>query len=83
MDFVTALPKTQKGNNAIWAIVDRLTKYAHFIPFKVGTTLDGLAELYVAETVRVQGLPVSIFLIETRCSFLLFGKVFLKLWELV
>ena len=32
MDFVIALPRSQKGNNAVWAIVDRLTKSAHFIP---------------------------------------------------
>jgi len=24
MDFVTALPHSQKGNNAIWVVVDRL-----------------------------------------------------------
>ena len=33
MDFVTALPRSPKGHNAIWVIVDRLTKSAHFIPF--------------------------------------------------
>ncbi|CAM8969390.1 unnamed protein product [Rhodiola kirilowii] len=60
MDFVTALPKTQKGNNAIWIIVDRLTKSAHFLPFKVGTSLDSLAELYVAKIVRLHGVHVSI-----------------------
>lgn len=32
MDFVTALPKTQKKHDAIWVIIDRLTKNAHFIP---------------------------------------------------
>ena len=30
MDFVTKLPKTLKGHDAIWVIVDRLTKSAHF-----------------------------------------------------
>ena len=39
MDFVTGLPKTKKGNDAIWVIVDRLTKTAHFIPVK--TTYGG------------------------------------------
>ena len=36
MDFVSGLPTTKKGNNAIWVIVDRLTKSAHFIPLKIG-----------------------------------------------
>jgi len=36
MDFITALPRSPKGNNAVWVVVDHLTKSAHFIPFKVG-----------------------------------------------
>jgi len=36
MDFVTALARSSKGHNAIWVVVDRLTKSAHFIPFRVG-----------------------------------------------
>ena len=31
-DFVVGLPKTKKNNDAIWVVVDRLTKIAHFIP---------------------------------------------------
>ena len=34
MDFVTGLPKTPKGNNVIWVIVDRLTKSSHFLPIR-------------------------------------------------
>jgi hypothetical protein len=34
MDFIVELPRTQKGNDSIWVIVDRLTKVAHFIPLK-------------------------------------------------
>ncbi|XP_076922609.1 uncharacterized protein LOC143584432 [Bidens hawaiensis] len=32
MDLVTKFPKTSKGFDAIWVIVDRLTKFAHFLP---------------------------------------------------
>lgn len=32
MDFITGLPPTPHGNNAIWVVVDMLTKVAHFIP---------------------------------------------------
>ena len=35
MDFVVGLPKTKEDYDAIWVIVDRLTKSAHFIPIKV------------------------------------------------
>ncbi|WVZ52062.1 hypothetical protein U9M48_003155 [Paspalum notatum var. saurae] len=48
MDFIVGLPRTQKGYNSIWVVVDRLTKVAHFIP--VNTTYSGarLAELYIS-----------------------------------
>ena len=32
MDLVTGLPRTAKGFDSIWVIVDRLTKTAHFLP---------------------------------------------------
>ena len=32
MDFVIGLPRTLGSNNAIWVIVDRLTKSTHFLP---------------------------------------------------
>ncbi|WVZ64062.1 hypothetical protein U9M48_013632 [Paspalum notatum var. saurae] len=34
MDFNVGLPCTQKGYDSIWVIIDRLTKFAHFIPVK-------------------------------------------------
>lgn len=51
MDFVTALPRSPRGNNAVWVIVDRLTKSAHFIPFRVGQSTETLAEKYMLEVV--------------------------------
>jgi hypothetical protein len=32
MDFIVGLPHTSKGHDSIWVIVDRLTKFAHFLP---------------------------------------------------
>ena len=43
MDFVTGLPKSVKGHDAIWVIVDRLTKSSHFLPIKTKFSLDRLA----------------------------------------
>jgi transposase InsO family protein len=60
MDFVTALPKTPKGHNAVWVIVDRLTKSAHFLPFRVGQSTEQLADMYMREIVRLHGVPASI-----------------------
>ena len=60
MDFVVGLPRTQQGHDAIWVIVDRLTKSAHFLPVKVSYSLDKLAEVYIREVVRLHGVPFSI-----------------------
>ena len=49
MDFVVGLPRTRDGFDAIWVIVDRLTKSAHFLPVHTKFSLDRLAELYVNE----------------------------------
>ena len=43
MDFVMGLPKTQAGFDAIWVIVDRLTKSAHFLPIRAIYPLEKLA----------------------------------------
>ena len=60
MDFVTGLPRSARGSNAIWVIVDRLTKSAHFLPIKTTFTMVQYAELYIREIVRLHGIPVSI-----------------------
>ena len=60
MDFVSALPKTRAGYEVVWVIVDRLTKSAHFIPLRVGWTMEKLAQLYIQEIVRLHGVPVTI-----------------------
>ena len=60
MDFIMGLPKTKNGMDAIWVIVDRLTKSAHFLSIKSKWTVDVLAALYIKEVVRLHGIPVSI-----------------------
>ena len=60
MDFVVGLPKTTREHDAIWVIIDRLTKSAHFLPIKMTYSLEQFAEIYVREIVRLHGVPVSI-----------------------
>ncbi|KAA3479739.1 reverse transcriptase [Gossypium australe] len=60
MDFVSGLPLTPTKKDSVWVIVDRLTKSAHFIPVRVDYSLQKLAKLYVAEIVKLHGVPVSI-----------------------
>ncbi|KAD7479605.1 hypothetical protein E3N88_02741 [Mikania micrantha] len=60
MDLITKLPKTRKGFDAIWVIVDRLTKSAHFLPIRESYSSDKMAEIYVKEIVSRHGVPVTI-----------------------
>jgi len=60
MDFIVGLPKTHKGNDSIWVIVDRLTKVAHFIPVKAIYWGDKLTQLYTDNILRLHGVPNQI-----------------------
>ncbi|KAA3484379.1 Retrotransposon protein, Ty3-gypsy subclass [Gossypium australe] len=60
MDCVTGLPLSASKKNAIWVIVDRLTKSAHFIAVRTNWSLQKLAEFYIRENVRLHGILVSI-----------------------
>ena len=60
MDFVVGLPRTQRGNDVIWVIVDRLTKVARFVPMKNTWGAKQLADAYVREIVRLHGVPRTI-----------------------
>ncbi|KAI3757891.1 hypothetical protein L6452_05435 [Arctium lappa] len=60
MDFVFKLPKTLKGNDTIWVVVDRLTKSAHFLAMRETLPMDKLTNLYIDEVVSRHGVPLSI-----------------------
>ena len=60
MDFIVGLPKTAKGCDSIWVVVDRFTKSAHFIPVKTGYKSHQYAELYIARIVSLHGIPKTI-----------------------
>ena len=60
IDFITGLPKTPNKNDAVWVIVDRSTKSAHFLPIRVGFILEILAKLYTKEIVRLHEISVTI-----------------------
>jgi hypothetical protein len=62
MDLITGLPRTSKGYDSIWVIVDRLTKVAHFIPVKTTYKVSQLAELYMARIVSLHSVPKKIIL---------------------
>jgi len=58
--LVSGLPRTQRGHDSIWVIVDRLTKSAHFLPVETTYKTSQYAELFISEIVKLHGVPVSI-----------------------
>ena len=60
MDFLTHLPWTLQGHDAVWVIVDRLMKLAHFLAVRMTFTLERFCRLYIQEITRLHGVPVSI-----------------------
>ena len=60
MDFMTHLPQTSRKHDAVWVIVDRLTKSAHFLVVRMTFTLEEFCKLYIREIVQLHGVLVSI-----------------------
>nr|GEW37778.1 putative reverse transcriptase domain-containing protein [Tanacetum cinerariifolium] len=60
MDFVMKLPKSSQGYDTIWVIVDRLTKFAIFVPMRETDPMEKLARIFLKEVVARHGIPVSI-----------------------
>nr|GEW00315.1 hypothetical protein [Tanacetum cinerariifolium] len=60
IDFVTSLPKTTRGHDLIWVVVDRLTKFARFLPIQKDYNMGKLSQVYINEIVTRHGVPLSI-----------------------
>jgi hypothetical protein len=60
MDFIVGLPRTSRGYNSIWVIVDRLTKSAHFIPVATTYRVGQYAKLYISHIVRYHSILKTI-----------------------
>jgi hypothetical protein len=59
MDFVEGLPKSQ-GKDVIMVIVDRFTKYAHFVPLSHPYFVETVAQAFIDHVVKLHGPPLFI-----------------------
>ena len=60
MDFNIGLPMTWRQHDSIMVVVDKLTKGAHFIPFKSTHKSDDIAKIFMREIFKLHGLPKAI-----------------------
>ena len=83
MDFITRFPRSKRGNNAIFVVIDHLSKVSHFLPVRESITASQLADLYISRIVSLHGVPLKLTQTVGVSSPLNFGKVSKMLWELV
>jgi len=59
MDFINGLPKSE-GRDCIMVIVDRFTKYAHFIGLTQPYTTQEIAKVFLDQVVKLHEIPKAV-----------------------
>jgi hypothetical protein len=57
LNFITGFPRTQKHNDSIMMIIDKISNYEHFIPVKYTFKSINITEIFMKEIFRLHGIP--------------------------
>lgn len=79
MDFIEGLPKSL-GYSVILVVVDRYTKYNHFIALKHPFTAAHIAHTFLLNIVKLHGMPYTITSDRDKIFTSHFWKELFKLW---
>jgi hypothetical protein len=60
MDFITRLPRTGKLHDSIMVVVDKLTKFAQFVPLKTTHKATDVADIFMKEVAQLHIIPKMI-----------------------
>ena len=60
IDLLTHLTASDHGHNVIYIVVDRLSRFMHFIPCKHTVSAVDLAEYFLANVLACHGMPALI-----------------------
>ncbi|CAI7849194.1 unnamed protein product [Closterium sp. NIES-54] len=60
LDFITGLPPTNAGHDAILVVIDKFSKMGHFIPTHTTARTEETAQLFLKHIISLHGIPATL-----------------------